>query len=73
MRITTRLDKEAENNTEIIQAALRHYADLVREDAQSRNEALRRSGFVGCFPVLCLGTTKHVKKRAGFCANCRGL
>ena len=61
MRINARLDEEAENNlhylqevtqennTEIVKAALRHYANLVREDARRRNVALSESGFIGCF------------------------
>ena len=61
MRINARLDKEAENNlyflqdatqdnnTEIVKAAIRHYANLVREDARLCSVALGESGFIGCF------------------------
>jgi hypothetical protein len=61
MRIDARLGEEAENNlhylqevtqpnnTEIVKAALRHYAKLLRKDARCRNAALSDSGFNGCF------------------------
>lgn len=61
IRINARLDEQAasdleflkvstqKNNTEALKAAIRFYADFLRNEAQRRKQALLDSGYVGSF------------------------